>query len=322
MADERTVQFWRIRHKDGSDLPWPFPAARVVRGLQKASDAKLNRYRSAKDGVVVLGEGVTSSPALHVALYRSRRNNLPHVDQDGSISDLTRANGAGLAEPTHFAFHARNVLSVLYNNNGPRAGRLVDYINAKFGCEIDLVPIYREDLATILQDMRQTRIDVTMPASQAVQLNSGDGDDWTTPLADTAALLDDGMISIRVSIGQKGKATERADRAGRLRTLMNQLRSRNDLKGFKSIKVHGTELATGNPLTVDLLEQRFILRTEVPAGPNGVAPDDARSVLVAEHRRNQQFLKDATPDVTGSAPAGTVGAFIPLPADEEGNDGE
>ncbi len=110
MADERTVQFWRIRHKDGSDLPWPFPAARVVRGLQRASDDHLNRYRSAKDGVVVLGEGVTSSPASHVVLYRSRRNNLPHVDTDGRVSDLELPDGGGLAEPTHFAFHARNVV--------------------------------------------------------------------------------------------------------------------------------------------------------------------------------------------------------------------
>ncbi len=187
---------------------------------------------------------------------------------------------------------------------------MVDYINAKFGCEIDLVPIYRGDLATILQQMRQTRIDVTMPASQAVQLNSTDGDDWAGPLAETAELLNDGIISIRVSIGQKGNAAEKDNRVGRLRGLMNQLLGRDDLKDFKSIKVSGTELGTGNQLSVDLLEQRFILRTEVPAGPNGVAPDDARAVLVAAHRRNHQFLKDATPGVTGTAPTGTVGAFI------------
>ncbi len=322
MADERTVQFWRIRHKDESDLPWPFPAAQIVRKLKKAEDDRLNRYRSAKDGVVVLGEGITSTPASHVVLYRTRRNNLPHIDLDGKVSDLDLPDGGGLAEPTHFAFHARNIVSVLYNNNGPRAGRLLDYINAKFGCEIDLVPIYREDLAAILEQMRQTRIDVTMPASQAIQLTGTDEDDWVSPLVNAADLLEGGNISIRVSIGQKGKGEEKAARAGRLRELMNQLRGRNDLKGFKSIKVHGTEIGTSNQLTVDLLEQRFILRTEVPAGPNGVAPGDARSVLVAEYGRNKKFLEDATPAVTGSAPAGTVGAFVPLPPDEEGDDDE
>jgi len=236
MADERTVQFWRIRHKDESDLPWPFPAAQIVRKLKKAEDDRLNRYRSAKDGVVVLGEGITSTPASHVVLYRTRRNNLPHIDLDGKVSDLDLPDSGGLAEPTHFAFHARNIVSVLYNNNGPRAGRLLDYINAKFGCEIDLVPIYREDLAAILEQMRQTRIDVTMPASQAIQLTGTDEDDWVSPLVNAADLLEGGNISIRVSIGQKGKGEEKAARAGRLRELMNQLRGRNDLKGSSRLR--------------------------------------------------------------------------------------
>lgn len=314
---QRTVQFWRLANADGSSLSTIFPAGRVVRALQHAEQHKLRRYRKCTDGVETLGKGVAVRPLCTVALYRTRRTNLPRLNDDGAVTPIPLGHAQSLAEPSYFGFHPRNVVSLLYNNDGPRASRLPDYLNAKLGCNVRLLPIYREDLADVLDQMRMTAVELSIPAAQVAHLAGGDS--WAEVLENQARLLSDGYIGMKISIGRGGKAADRESRAGRIKDLVGLLRGRNDLAAFKKIKVTGNEGGDGETIVVDLLEQRFISKVETDAEPANQPADvvdaNASTLLHEKWASNRRFLESVSPQVRDTD-ASLVGGFVENPDDE------
>ena len=296
----RTVQFWRIARADGAALPVSFPGRDVVRELQAANTRGQRRYRDCPDGVEVLGEGLLLGPHPLLAIYRTRRDNLPRLDDNGLIGSLPLTETQALAEPSFFAFLPRNIVGLLFNNDGPRAARLADYLNAKFGCDISLQPVYREDLAEVLDEMRMTAIELTVSSAQVPLV--GGGDDWAELLDNASNLIDDGAISLKLSIGRGGNASARQARTSKVRRLVDLIRSRSqDQMGhFSRVKVQGTESGTKNPITVDLLNQKFVARVEVDAetlsDAERAAPA-AMEVISEQWRTNRAFLINSTPPV-------------------------
>jgi hypothetical protein len=315
----RSVQFWRIANADGTELTSQFPADAVVRRLGEAQGRRERRHRIAADGIEILAEGLQTSPHPHLAIYRTRRVNLPRLEDEGVVSVLLLTGRQALAEPTYFAFFPRNVVALLFNNEGPRAGRLADYLNSKFGCTVSLLPVYREDLADVLNSMRVTALEVSIPTSQVPMLSRGD--DWAEALDNAQRLLEDGAIRLRVSIGRGGKAADKAPRLERIRDLLGQLLAR-DLSHFHSAKAVGQEGGTDNPLTVDLIEQKFIARVFVSAEDLAAAQQAAQTamdVLTSEWQNHREFLDRATPAVDGDPDLGLVTGFVETPEDEPGD---
>jgi hypothetical protein len=319
----RTVQFWRIAQRDGSALPAPFPGGTVVRRLQSAAKKGERRYRQCSDGMEILGEGLILRPHPLVAIYRTRRDNLPRLDDDGRIGRLPLSGTQALAEPSFFAFLPRNIVGLLFNNDGPRAARLADYLNAKFGCNVSLQPVYREDLAEVLDEMRMTAVELSVSSAQVPML--GGGDDWAEVLDNAKNLLEDGAITLKMSIGRSGDAAARQARTNKIRGLVDLLRGRDqDQMGhFNRVKVVGTEPGTKNPITVDLLNQKFVAHVEVDAeilfDAERAAPA-ASAVIDAQWRANRQFLTDSTPAVTADGGTSLVGTFVETPEDEQDAD--
>lgn len=319
----RTVQFWRIAERDGTALPVAFPGGAVVRKLQTADKKNKNRYRMCSDGVEILSEGLELRPNPLVAVYRTRRDNLPRLDDNGRIGRLPLTGTQALAEPSFFAFLPRNIVGLLFNNDGPRAARLADYLNAKFNCDVSLQPVYREDLAEILDAMRMTAVELSVPSAQVPML--GGGDDWVEVLDNASNLIEDGMISLKMSIGRGGDAAARQARTNKVRDLVDRLRGRSpdQLGHFSRVKVHGTQPGTKNPITVDLLNQKFVAQVEVDAetlfDAERAAPA-ARAVIVEQWRTNRDFLTASTPPVDGDGNASLVGEFVDTPEDEQDDD--
>lgn len=56
------------------------------------------------DGVEILSEGLGLRPHPLIALYRTRRDNLPRLDDNGRIGRLPLTGTQALAEPSFFAF--------------------------------------------------------------------------------------------------------------------------------------------------------------------------------------------------------------------------
>lgn len=315
----RTVQFWRLAQRDGSPLASPFPGGDVVRGLKTADKSGRNRYRTCPDGVEVLGEGLTKKSHPLIAIYRTRRDNLPRLDDNGRIGRLPLTGKQALAEPSFFAFLPRNVVALLFNNEGPRAPRLADYLNAKFGCDLSVQPIYREDLAEVLEAMRMTAVDLSVSSAQVQRL--GGGEDWVEVLDNASSLIQDGAISITLSVGRTGNAAAKQAKANRIRAIVDSIRARSQdqISLLNRAKVRGKEQGSKNPVTVDLLNQKFVARVEVNAealaDADRAAPA-AMAVISEQWERNSGYLTASTPPVDGDVDRSLVGEFVDTPEDE------
>lgn len=318
----RSIQFYRIAQKDGSDLAAPFAGGRVVHALIAAKRRGLRRHRTCRDGVELLAQGLGNQPHPHLAMYRTRRTNLPRLEDAGDIAELQLTNSQALAEVTYAAFLPRNILAVVFNNEGPRPNRLADYLNAKMACGIRLLPIYRDDLAEVLDNMRLSSIKVAIPEAQVPMLSRNSQDDWAESLDTARRLLRGGVIHLDISVGRRGKKEEKEGRRRNLGERLRELRG-HDLTRFNSAKVDGKDLALDEQVTVDLLEQRFIARVDVAAEELTTVKQATQTMiglLDGQYRGNRSFLERATPDVTGEPDLDIIGTFVEHPPDEQLDD--
>jgi hypothetical protein len=312
----RSVQFWRLISEDGRDLNGPFPAEAIVRCLDRAARNNLDRHRHCRDGMVLLGHAARTKPLPSLVLDKVRHENLPSVgDAAGLRRSLGLANEEGLLEPTYCTFMENNVVAMLASGDGPRPGRLADYIRAKFGLAVGLTPVLRQDLDAVLQEMRVTSVDISIRAAHI----SRDlvGGDWVQALEAGRQLSQDGVVRVGFSVGRRGTREEKRHRGERFRALIDRLRGSGGLSEFQSAKVGG--VVNGSSRTVDLIHDKFVQQTEVDAD---LLSDPERSVdyacdlLTEEIRQNRGYLVETTPVVSG-APLQFNGNFIENPDDEQ-----
>ncbi|WP_441958193.1 oxidoreductase [Mycolicibacterium houstonense] len=309
----RTVQYWRLLQPDGAPLPGEFPAEQVVRRLQRAEADGLNRYRRCTDGMLLIAHGTRDARML--ILDKVRRENLPSI---GSAAGARRAIGLtpdeGLLEPTYCLFGERNIVALLTSGDGPRARRLVDYLEHKLGIEVGIEPILTQNLDQALDAMSVSRVDVAIPANRINRELVGG--DWVQALDGARALAQDGVVRIGISVGRRGTGTQKDAIRRRIRELIDNLRGSGALSEFESARVVGS--ISGTPQSVDLLEDRFVERTEVDADRLNDPERStayARELLRQSLTRNHEYLLSAVPELAGESVT-YADTLIELPDDE------
>ncbi len=313
MQVNRTVQYWRLLQPDGAPLPGEFPAEQVVRRLQRAEADGLNRYRRCTDGMLLIAHGTRDARML--ILDKVRRENLPSI---GSAAGARRAIGLtpdeGLLEPTYCLFGERNIVALLTSGDGPRARRLVDYLEHKLGIEVGIEPILTQNLDQALDAMSVSRVDVAIPANRINRELVGG--DWVQALDGARALAQDGVVRIGISVGRRGTGTQKDAIRRRIRELIDNLRGSGALSEFESARVVGS--ISGTPQSVDLLEDRFVERTEVDADRLNDPERStayARELLRQSLTRNHEYLLSAVPELAGESVT-YADTLIELPDDE------
>lgn len=309
----RTVQYWRLVQPDGAALPGRFPAEQVVRRLRRAEAAGLNRYRRCADGMLLIAHGTRDDRML--ILDKVRRENLPSI---GSAAGARRAIGLtpdeGLLEPTYCLFGERNIVAMLTSGDGPRARRLVDYLEHKLEIAVGIEPVLTQNLDQALDEMSVSRVDVAIPADR---INRDlVGGDWVQALDGARALAQDGVVRIGISVGRRGTGTQKDAIRRRIRELVDALRGSGALSEFESARVVGS--ISGSPQSVDLLEDRFVEKTQVDADRLN-DPDRsttyARELLSQSLTRNREYLFSAVAEVPDT-PAPYADTFTEIPGDE------
>lgn len=61
------------------------------------------------------------------------RGLLPELEENGVLSDLDLTDKQGLAETSHYVFFDNGIVGELYNHNGPKVGRVQEYIREQMG---------------------------------------------------------------------------------------------------------------------------------------------------------------------------------------------
>ena len=97
---------------------------------------------------------------IKLRFVRSRRADLPQMEEDGAVKELAIPKHAGVADSTHLVFFAKGLVGADWNYHGPRATALAHYINVKTepASLISIRPLLRADLASALDRLQSVRV--------------------------------------------------------------------------------------------------------------------------------------------------------------------
>ena len=248
----------------GAPLEHRFPARQFVRLIDAVqADPRGDLRAFSRDGTELLLEAIGSARP-HVCLHRIRRDNFPSEEQSGRVQDLSIPETSGLAEGTHLFFYPRNVVLVLYNHEGPRAGRFSDWVRQRLDWDIQLQPVHRADIVDIINSMvRFNSVELSLSADQAAALLHEDvagDDDVAEALLAASRLTHVGNVRLALSVGP---GMPSAQKQGAFRALVDRILGREDLPEFRTARVTGV-LPDGRGTTVvDLIEDRLVTQQEV-----------------------------------------------------------
>ncbi|EPR77227.1 hypothetical protein ADILRU_0430 [Leifsonia rubra CMS 76R] len=314
---KRRVQFWRITDGVGDPLAFKFPAEEVVNEVATAVATGLGRYLTLSDGAQILGQAESGQQGSQcLILYNRRTVNLPRHELDGVISTLALSTRAALAEATFFVFLPRNIVAVLYNQQGPSAGKLAGYLQAKLNLDIALEPIYRQDALEILANMDLSKLVISIDAAQA-HLIQGSDDSESRNIAQAvdsmAQYAAGGVIEVAISVGTKGVQESRNLVKERIHRLAMSLARSTGLQYFNKAKAYGREGGTTEPLDVDLLHDRLVFAVEVEDELRGEIADLntlAIDAIQGAWQRSMSVIEGQFDDIVAEAPEGFVGRFV------------
>jgi len=245
-----------------------------------------NRNHECTDGEVVQAQ---QFPATHpsLILYLLRRQNLPRRENAGVVTRLTLARGESLAEATYISFFPRNVVGVLYNQMGPSQGRLEEYLRKRFGLDVTIVPVYREDSLAIIEGLKLSSVRIGIPADQVQFLSPARGKkakNFAASLEQMSKLVDGGVVEAGLSIGRLGPASERASAGSKIKGVVNQLFRETELHRYTKAVVEGRD-ATNEKQVINLLHDRLIQSVEIS--------DQAQDQLDQTSERSLEALESA-----------------------------
>lgn len=261
---------------------------------------------------MVLGHTITGAPGPALILDRVRTGNYPSAgDSAGNRLPIPLGNGEVLLEPTYALFLKNGLLAVLVGGDGPHPQRIGEYIREKLALGWYLEPVLRDDLDEVLNELRITELQVSIPA----ELINRElvGGDWYEALESASRLASNGIVRIGMSIGRRGNREFKARMNDYFHAKLSELRQAAGLTHFQSAKVHGEY--RGNPQVVDLIQDRLVLSVEVDEERMS-DPDEAVSyateVLMSEVRNGPfaEHLHATRPQISRQLP------FSPLRSHE------
>jgi len=294
---ERTVQFWQVTDLFHQPLPGIFPAVSVVERIADLHGE--DRYVEMTDGMRLLGKALRRNAPQHVSLSRVRRDNLPSVEQDGSLDDLTLANNQNLAEATHFHFFERNVVGMLYNHDGPRASRLAAYLDAILQIQVSLAPVLDADVAKRLDQMGVlTSVTIGLPVARAYLLDDVLQDAAQIPhgLRELANASLAKTVHVKVVIAGSGSAQTEP----RWRNFIRRVTTSPALEAFTKLEVHARGTAGDPGQTVDFVKEQLALKETVDlrsAQSRSVTDASAHTAIRDAYQRLKVEINQSVPPV-------------------------
>ncbi|MEW5808124.1 MAG: hypothetical protein AB1925_01605 [Actinomycetota bacterium] len=124
-------------------------------------------------------------------------------------------------------------------------------------------------------------------------------------------------MRIGMSVGRRGTGAHKESIRALLSRRVADLRGSSALSEFDSTRVSGS--ISGSPRSVDLLEDRFVEKTDVDADRLNDAQRSiayAREVLGAAVTKNKEYLKSVVEPVAGAS-VSFPDTFIDIPDDEQ-----
>lgn len=154
---DRKIHFFEvIPDPEDAMIELPTLVSRVEE-LPWTTDSRRYWTQTSGDAIGLWTHGADMS---RFSLATVRRSSLPRAEQNGRLTDLVLAAGAGLHEPIHIRVFDSGLVGVEFNFYGPRPSRLPFYLNhALPGTpRFTLEPLLRRDIQQRLAQFNELRL--------------------------------------------------------------------------------------------------------------------------------------------------------------------
>ena len=297
----RTAQFWQITTPEGDHLLGGFPVSAVMSLIVGLTVPGI--YVDLLDGTRLLAQpqNTKKNEPSHLILYRIRRNNIPALEQAGTISDLNILADQNVAEETHIVFLSNNVIAVLFNQDGPRISRLPEYLYRQFLIDIGVRPLLDPNTARNLQNMGQiTSIELTIPVASAALLPTSDSNADET--LNALKLMAEKSLGRTLHVKTVLSTRATSEGSQKWRALIDTVVLSPMLALFRKLKVHAKSNVPGGPsLTIDFAEEQLVLKVLVELtneSSRRAKPESVRQALVDAHTKLAGTIATSVPTVT------------------------
>ena len=266
---ERTIHFYAIdigRDDGGKRFPFdPTPLLKAIECLDFRRDGSPSRYESAGVGDDMLC-AVFEPPGSWDALKfcRVRSSGLPELEERGQIRSLELKDDERLVESCHAVFFRGNILGFELNRDGPRAGQLGWYLEARsedFRRPIQFRHLVRSDPAGRLvhfTDLVELEIEIHRPYLEIVR----NAHPSLGGVLDAQEEAVGGGNTIRAKLTFPGNIREGG--LAKYRRVLADLARRPDVSdGFRHFRARGTRGDTGHLDTINLLGDQIIVRKKI-----------------------------------------------------------
>ena len=153
---ERSIFFYEARVL----APDKWSREAVLKSLSELNGG--DRFLDIGNGEVVFAivDRVPTKPGAfgRLRFLRSRRSNLPAMEDGGVLAALPIPNTAGIAEPCHVVFGPDGRIAAEYNHFAPRLSALARFISLKTAFNVSLGTYVEKDILERLDRLEDVRL--------------------------------------------------------------------------------------------------------------------------------------------------------------------
>lgn len=214
----------------------------------------------------------------HMRFLRVRRENLPAVEQAGSLSDLPIQDDAGLAEPSHIIFGPRGLVVAEYNHFAPRISALSYYLSVKLERQVEFATYVQPGVFEQLDRLGDIRlVELTARPSPAHSQDLEDDMIWRT-VEQAADIAQTKAVGVHLT-AEAGSG----DFTARVKESIHRIFGSGADEAVTVFKVRGYDPASGRPEVIDLLHPRVVRRILVPRVSSRTRALDTEAAYAALH---------------------------------------
>ena len=256
---QRQIRFYRINSEpDKTGQPRSVDFREVLKKIHKLPFRLGDRYLDLSGGQIlcVWPEQARSQPP-RLRLGTVRQQDLPQLEDQGTISPLQLRGRQGIVEQTHVVFFEDGIVGVEFNFYGPRISRLGRYLYIRFPQDLPKVAfdlILNQDIDQKLEHLQDVHLlqirlrrdyaDIVSRASKSLPAALQQMSDDVNPPVMEMILRNE--LRSRKSLGK-----------GALDLVRKIAGTPNSFEGLDVFKVKGTDDRTGRVETFDFLSDRL-----------------------------------------------------------------
>ena len=217
-------------------------------------------------------------------LLRSRRANLPAMEDGGVLAALPIPSTAGIAEPCHVVFAPDGRIAAEYNHFAPRLSALAHYINIKTGLDVGFGTYVQKEILDRLErmdDVRLLELSFRPNPGLADRINADD------PISQAVYQATQMKGERRVSLAFSGDPKSK-DFTASAKKFAKRLFgiTADEPEGHRSatvFKARGFDPVTGQVEVIDLLAQKVVRKVSIDRdAPRSKALDKSDAYKVVE----------------------------------------